>query len=530
MPQIINPKTLSYQNAKKLYAFFDKQFQKGIYVWSSGNVYSFTDGSDFVFSSNVVMRLPKEGKTGVRYEFISERLLGEGCYGAVYEIEGTFKFNGASFHFKEHGDNGKARAVKIQHHDVTHPEDSAWQEYYLSKKASHLAIKQPVVVNRVSYTVMRELKGRELYAILQDDLSGKNILTVEQRIELTKALLKALKEQVTDKNIIHRDIKPENILVDMSTFPITVNIIDFGLSTYADKPDGTYPGTPLYQSPESLDRVSQSSKTDVFSMARVIAEVWRDTTLSTLLNINSFELARENAHHVTLDTLFNDIKNLDNVSKTSIETALTGMFRANPYQRFSIDEAIEHISHVNLPPTAQKNTDQDREHVNQVPTTEQKTVNHTILTRYHPQSILRIEAILTQINLLRVQEVNLINRGSDIVAEELGQLATQLEDKMNQLKYMSLTQFNQCVEQYATDCQALIDTSKENFAHHRNINYILANVALAIAGLGVVYLAACIVNLAVTQGNNFLFFKETKTSSLVRAVEENLNEMKCLIQ
>ncbi|MDR3501838.1 MAG: protein kinase family protein [Legionella sp.] len=533
MPQIINPKTLSPQNAEKLYVFFDGQFQKGIYAWSNGSIYSFADGSDFVFSSNVIMRLPKEGKTGVRYEFVSDRLLGKGTYGCVYEVEGTFRINKTSFRFKEHGQNGKSRAVKIQSHNFHHPEHTAWEEYHLSKRASHLAVKQPVFAGGESYTVMRELKGRELYAILQDDLSGKNILTLEKRIELTKALLKALKEQVIDKKIIHRDIKPENILVDMSTFPISVNIIDFGLSTTADMADGRFPGTPLYKAPESWDEVSQTSKADVFSMARVIAELWHDTTIATLLKINTFQYARYNAHHVDLDTLFTGIDGLDEENKSNIKTALKGMFHAKSGLRSSIDQAIEHFSHVNLVPNAEQNTDEAIEHfshINLVPNAEQDSENNAILTRQHPQSMLRIEAILAQIKLLRKQEVDLISRGSGDLAKKLSQLTTDIEGKMNQLKYMSLANYNHSVEQYATDCQTLINTSKDDFAHHRNINYILANVAFAIAGLGVVYLAACVVNLAVTKGNNFLFFKETKTSSLVRAVEENLDEMGQLMQ
>ena len=95
---------------------------------------------------------------------------------------------------------------------------------------------------------------------------------------------------------------------------------------------------------------------------------------------------------------------------------------------------------------------------------------------------------------------------------------------------MSVMEYNHNVESYTTHCQTLINTNKEIFAHHRNVNYILANIALAIAGLGVLYLAAGLMNLAVTKGNNFLFFKETKTCSLVSKMKENLDEMEESIQ
>lgn len=531
MFQIINPKTLSAKNAEKLYAFFNAQYQQSIDTWSKDSTYVFADGSRFSFSSNVVMRLRKEGKVGVRYEFVSDRLLGKGQFGMVYQVEGTFSISKDSFRFKEHGSNGKTRAIKIQHHNYRRPQHQALHEYYLSKKASHLAIKQPTFEkkgnNSVSYTVMNKLKGVELRKIIQADQLGNRTLTLKERIELSKALLIALKEQVTDNGIIHRDIKPENILVDMSTNPITVNIIDFGLSTNADHADGIFPGTPLYQAPEMWDQVSQSCKADVFSMARLIAELWHDKTILELETVGTSEHARNNAHNVSLHTLFTGISELDEKDRFIIRATLAGMFLADSNQRYSIEQAIKLFSQVGLKPA--QNIDEEAIEVlppaNLVPTIEQNIENNAILTRYHTQSILRIEAILAQIKLLRKHEIDLINRDSVDVAEKLGRLATDIEEKMNQLKYMSLTNYNQSVEHYAADCQTLINNSKEDFANHRNINYIWANIALAIAGLGVVYLTAGVINLALTRGNDFLFFKETKTSSLVRSVEKNLDEM-----
>lgn len=230
---------------------------------------------------------------------------------------------------------------------------------------------------------------------------------------------------------------------------------------------------------------------------------------------------------MSLHTLFTGISELDEKDRFIIRATLAGMFLADSNQRYSIEQAIKLFSQVGLKPA--QNIDEEAIEVlppaNLVPTIEQNIENNAILTRYHTQSILRIEAILAQIKLLRKHEIDLINRDSVDVAEKLGRLATDIEEKMNQLKYMSLTNYNQSVEHYAADCQTLINNSKEDFANHRNINYIWANIALAIAGLGVVYLTAGVINLALTRGNDFLFFKETKTSSLVRSVEKNLDEM-----
>ncbi|WP_058535266.1 Dot/Icm T4SS effector kinase LegK1 [Legionella saoudiensis] len=513
MPQIIDPRNLSQQNAKKLQAFFDSQLKRGIKVWQKGQIYIFADGSSFEFSSDVIWRQRKEGKSGVRYEFISERLLGKGAFGEVYEIEGTFALNNDSFQFKEQGAKGKKRAVKIQFHNTFLPKQVVLREYDLSTKTTHLAVKKPTLGgwknNSASFTVLNKLPGRELASILQDDLAGTQILTVNDRIELSKALLKVLKEQVTDKGIIHRDIKPENILVDMSTKPFSLNIIDFGLSTAAASPDGEYPGTPLYKAPEIWDETSQSCKADVFSMARVIAELWNDKTLSMLMTVGTYSYAKTNAHQVDLNTLFSDIKDLDEENSSIIRAALKGMFHPHSNQRFSIDEAIEHFSHVH---------------------TSEEKANNAILTKAYPQSMNRIEAALTQVKILKKQEEALIKRGHGKVAKTLNHLIAEIQDKMEKLKYMSIMEYNQNVESYTKHCQTLINTNKEIFAHHRNVNYILANIALAIAGLGVLYLTAGLMNLAVTKGNNFLFFKETKTCSLVSKMKENLDEMEESIQ
>ncbi|MDR3501839.1 MAG: protein kinase [Legionella sp.] len=355
MPQIISPKTISSQNISKLYEFFSFQHKKNIHAWSKGVTYTLADGSNFEFSSCVIMRPRKEGKTGVRYEFVSDRILGQGTFGTIYEIECTVALSQDSYRLKEQGYNGKTRAIKRQYHDSAYSEDNAWMEYYSSIKATHLTIKKPVFINgpnySISYMVMNKLRGRALSDIIKDDLSGHHILTLEQRIDLSKGLLRTLKEQVTDKGIIHCDIKPANILVDISTNPITINIIDFAYSTTADQPDNSFAGTPFYHAPEIWDKLPTTSvKIDVFSMARVIAELWHDKTLGTALALNSVEYVKNNAHNVNLNTLFSGIVGLDNENKSLIKITLAGMFRADSKLRLSIDEAIECLSQVNLPP------------------------------------------------------------------------------------------------------------------------------------------------------------------------------------
>ena len=59
-----------------------------------------------------------------------------------------------------------------------------------------------------------------------------------------------------EKGIIHRDLKLDNILVKKNSFKIA----DFGVSIISDR-GTTYAGTPLYMSPEIIQKKSHNYKT-----------------------------------------------------------------------------------------------------------------------------------------------------------------------------------------------------------------------------------------------------------------------------
>lgn len=283
----INPAKISSEYSKKLAHFFNTQ-APNIDVWKAGKHYTFEDGTQFQFTSDVVRRHRKEGKIGYRYEFISDRLLGKGAFGEVYEIEGTLAVDSDEIRFKPHGLDGKTRAVKIQRHNAQHAIDTVFKEYSLTKAASHLGVKLPTTAEgTTSYTVMKKLKGKELFDIMADDLSGIHPLTLEQRVELTQLLLNALKEQVTDKGIIHRDIKGENILVDLDSKSMQVNFFDFGLSVKANALDGKCCGSPAYAPPEIFFNGEQTTKIDVFSLGRVLALIWHVDPGSYMLGLEN---------------------------------------------------------------------------------------------------------------------------------------------------------------------------------------------------------------------------------------------------
>jgi serine/threonine protein kinase len=335
---VINLGELNNFNEKKiarLSNFFESQVAEyNKRVWHKGKIYRFEDGTEFTFKHDVFQR-PCKNKGEVRYEVISNKEpIGKGGFGEVKRIKGTLVLEEANFKRS----NEKERVVKIQQHNEINTLQALQKEYILSKKAAHLSVKKPTIyMERTSYTAMRKVPGKNLYEILMDDFEGrfedqtKPPLTVKQRIGLSKALLKALKEQVTDKGIVHRDIKPENILVDLNS-PLAVNIIDYGISMKADRPDGRSAGTPAYAAPEAVDGLA-CAKSDVYSMGRILALLWGVDGTTYELESIVFDSSK------ILSTLFEGIE-LAAQDKQKITLILSGMLEQDPNKRMSITDAI----------------------------------------------------------------------------------------------------------------------------------------------------------------------------------------------
>lgn len=131
--------------------------------------------------------------------------------------------------------------------------------------------------------VMNKAQGIELCKIMNKGDSQHYILdrlNEGQRLELVYELFKALKAQVSDRNMVHHDIKPENIIVDMTVQPFKINkitIIDYGYSgPVSDISTTNVGGTEIYLAPEVLKEHKKNAKIDVYSMAILALEILGD--------------------------------------------------------------------------------------------------------------------------------------------------------------------------------------------------------------------------------------------------------------
>jgi serine/threonine protein kinase len=346
----INFKELDADTSKEIRHFILEQTKIGVKFWSTQETYSFENGTVFKFKNNLFLRKRKEGKDGVRYELLSNKeKLGEGGYGEVRKIKRTLAIAENEIHSKKEGKNGQRRVVKIQDHSKRNTINVLYNEYELTQRADQLHIKEPTLSddseNASSYTVMMLAPGKELFDIINEDTSKTKILTTKQRLDLSIALLMAVKERLTSKNIIHRDLKPDNIFVKLDE-PIKVTILDYGLAMDVNKLAEKTRGSACYLAPELLeDPLNASYKGDVFSIARIICLVWgtlNDTYNPTLFEDSSDAVALSTTQR--LENLFDGINNIGFGLQSLICSTLQEMLETDPEFRCSIDEAIDLFS------------------------------------------------------------------------------------------------------------------------------------------------------------------------------------------
>ncbi|GMR49295.1 hypothetical protein PMAYCL1PPCAC_19490, partial [Pristionchus mayeri] len=106
-----------------------------------------------------------------------------------------------------------------------------------------------------------------------DKPADRNILKMRRWfIQIVSAV-----NYIHGKNLIHRDLKPSNILFAEKE---TIKLCDLGIATQRNSEETyntmfsrTSIGTPLYMSPEQKKREQYSSKTDVFTLGLILAEL-----------------------------------------------------------------------------------------------------------------------------------------------------------------------------------------------------------------------------------------------------------------
>jgi serine/threonine-protein kinase len=136
-------------------------------------------------------------------------------------------------------------------------------------RATHANIVQIYTIgeaNGVHYLALEYVEGRNLREFIEKKGPPELSLGLHIMMQVAAALQRA-----GELGLIHRDIKPENILL---TKKGEVKVADFGLSRLREDAGGEQlsltqsqvtMGTPLYMSPEQVERRPVDSRTDIYS-------------------------------------------------------------------------------------------------------------------------------------------------------------------------------------------------------------------------------------------------------------------------
>lgn len=480
-------------------------------IWGSGenHVYTYKQVNySFNFKQSIVRRNRKEGREGYRFEIYNpQQPLGKGGYGIVYPISATVKFEAGIPVVKK----SKNRLVKVQTHKKQELISSVMKEYMGLLRAGHLHVKPPLFikypVENKSYLVMEKVEGFTLEQILNPDKRRKIInyvreLTLEKRIELTFAILKAIKTQVTDRQLIHRDIKPGNFVVDLGQSPPVVKVIDYGFVLQPDEQDNRQVGTRAYRAPESFAyRPNYTNKADIYSAGRVLSYLWGD-------NYNNYYISRDkNYDYIKTKSTNKDLFCLPEIEffltkedQNKIRAIIAGMIRENPDHRLTIDEAINHFSRMNF----------QKYQIN-------PSSHHHDLNEFKLKLKRQLPEIHEQLKLLQEQEVILRNKGHSTAADTMQRLVYKLTANTNFLEHH---QEPSILMKYRICCLDEINLSRNELRIHRDSWWLVAEVASAIGLLGIGYFILFGINYYNT--GRLGLFSQTKSDQMVDQVKESI--------
>lgn len=199
---------------------------------------------------------------GCEERYQNLRFIGQGGMGAVYKAEDTLL--------------GRTVALKILHPALARDERCLRALRREARNAS--AIGHPGVVRAFDAGTYR---GAPMFSMtlvegesLAARLKRRGPLAAGEARELLRQLAEAL-DAIHSAGIVHRDLKPQNLLLDAQG---GIHISDFGLSaslggdTALDL-DSDCSGTPRYMSPEQLQGLPASPRSDLFSLGVVLHEM-----------------------------------------------------------------------------------------------------------------------------------------------------------------------------------------------------------------------------------------------------------------
>lgn len=196
--------------------------------------------------------------------------------------------------------------------------------------------------DRYAFIVMELLEGKPLSSLID----GQSSLSLARCVNIIRQAATAL-NHAHSKEIIHRDVKPSNLFVITGgDSPDLVKVLDFGiLKLIGSAAEGQQDlsrsdeifGTPLYMSPEQINKGDIDSRSDIYSLGCVFYECL--TGIPPLEGNSSIETVIKHLSDHPLP-LREAVLGAD--FPEELESIVSKMLEKDPEDRFqSMDEFIE---------------------------------------------------------------------------------------------------------------------------------------------------------------------------------------------
>lgn len=502
-PTQINNALLSQAEMKALDQFFKND--PGSVLWNKNEKYDYLYQNThytFCFTRNLLRRQRKQGKQGDRFEIFDfqDKKIGSGGYSTVYPVSGTIKFVTGKPVLKA----GNRRVLKVETRIDEQRKKSIEKEYLNLIHAGHLGVKHPVFAANKSFLIMKKAVGCTLEDLLYAE-RYRGMLTVVERMEITFAILAAIKSQVIDKKMIHRDLKPLNMLIDMEQFPPKVTIVDYGNAIKDDEQDGHNVGTPSYRSPEAyISSQHYTSKSDAYAAGRILSYLWGDDYKNYYLSHKS--KWNEIKAKSTNKLLFSRPGvNLFQKDQEQIRGFLNGLMQDDPLKRTAVDEAIDQFATIDC-----------RKY--EIPAI--KEYSKSELINYEATLGKGIKAIQNLLLKLSVKGKELRRRGFTDTAQHIERLQNRLSIYT---KSFAANPDPVLITKYRRACFKEIDKAKAVLQNNRDAKWLVGEIALAIGLLGVGYCLALGVNYLVT--GRLGLFSQTKSDRISEEIKNSIHQL-----
>ncbi|WP_324172467.1 serine/threonine-protein kinase [Sulfurimonas sp.] len=215
-------------------------------------------------------KLILSGNAMLNKRYTLDKKIGEGGLSEVYDVSDIY-----SQYFQD----TRNLVIKIPSSEIANKKDVAafvYSEYSLLNSLHHENIVKAVDFgideeSSIPYLIMQKLEGDLLVNIALHEID------IKMKHNLASSLYKAIL-YMHNKGIVHADINPTNIMMSADG---NAQLFDFGISqnvgtkktfSLAIEKNNAY--NPIYTAPEIFEGEAASYKTDLFSLACVLYELY----------------------------------------------------------------------------------------------------------------------------------------------------------------------------------------------------------------------------------------------------------------